>query len=137
MAPAPRVGPPAPYRDRPLARRSDVWREALERFRSLRDPELVDWLALQIEVAANLEKGIQDMRPRDPGPTWIVTLEYVANRKRKALAVLRWAQAAKGDDCAVGAIGPNSADARGGDSSFAERGDGGHEDVPFIVEEKS
>ena len=88
-----------PFRDRPVARRSHAWREALDRFRPLRDPELIDWLALQIEVAANLEKGVQDMRPRDPGPTWIVALEYVANRKRKALAVLHWAEAASRDGC--------------------------------------
>ncbi len=128
-----------PYRDRPRRRRSDVWREALERFRPLRDPELIDWLALQIEVAANLESGVQDMRPRDPGPTWIVTLEYVANRKRKALAVLHWAEAAKTDGCYTvdSDWHARSAAILGGEPTLAERGDGGHEGVPFIVEDKS
>ena len=125
-----------PYRDRPLARRSEAWREALERFRPLRDPELTDWLALQIEVAANLERGVQDMRPRDPGPTWIVTLEYVANRKRKALAVLHWAEAARKEGCytVVSNWHASSAAILGGEPTIAERGDGGHEGVPFIVE---
>ena len=124
-----------PYRDRPLARRSEVWRAALERFRPLRDAEL-NWLALQIEVAANLEKGVQDMRPRDPGPTWIVTLEYVANRKRKALAVLHWAEAARREGCYTvdSDWHASSAAILGGEPTIAERGDGGHEGVPFIVE---
>ncbi len=121
------------YRDRSLARRSDLWREALERFRALRDPELIDSLALQIEVAANLEKGVQDMRPRDPGPTWIVTLEYVANRKRKALAVLHWAEAANRDGCYTVDSDWHAVSAAilGGEPAIAERGEGGHEGVPF------
>jgi hypothetical protein len=125
-----------PYRDRPVARRSDAWREALDRFRPLRDPELIDWLALQIEVAANLEKGVQDMRPRDPGPTWIVALEYVANRKRKALAVLHWAEAASRDGCYTvdSAWHARSAAILGGEPTVAQRGDGGHEGVPFIID---
>ena len=124
-----------PYRDRPLARRSDVWREALERFRPLRNSEFIDWLALQIEVAANLEKGVPDMRPRDPGPTWIVALEYVANRKRKALAVLRWSEAASRDGCYTVDSAPRARSAILSDESTgAERGDGGHEGLPFITD---
>jgi hypothetical protein len=125
-----------PYRDRPRARRSDVWREALERFRPLRDQELIDWLALQVEVARNMESGVQDMRPRDPGPTWLVTLEYVANRKRKALAVLHWAEAAQREGCYTvdSDWRARSVAILGGESSAAERGDGGHEGVPFIVD---
>jgi hypothetical protein len=125
------------YRDSALRRRSDVWREALERFCGLRDPELIDWLALQIEVAANLESGVQDMRPRDPGPTWIVTLEYVANRKRKALAVLHWAEAAEKEGCYTvdSDWHARSAAILGRPLTAAERGDGGHENLPFIVDE--
>ena len=125
-----------PYRDRPRARRSEAWREALERFRPLRDPELIDWLALQIDVAANLERGVQDMRPRDPGPTWLVALEYVANRKRKALAVLHWAEAARKEGCYTvdSDWHASSAAILGGEPKIAERGEGGHEGVPFIVE---
>jgi hypothetical protein len=100
----------------------------------LRDTELIDWLALQIEVAANLERGVQDMRPRDPGPTWAVALEYVANRKRKALAVLHWAQAASKEGCIT--ADPNwhasSSAILSGEPMIAERGAGGHEGVPFI-----
>ena len=80
-----------PYRDRPGIKRSDQWRAVLDRVRSLQEPELIDWVILQIEVAGNREKGVPDMRPRKNGPTFIVLLEYVANRKRKALALLKWA----------------------------------------------
>jgi hypothetical protein len=83
-----------------------------------------DWLALQIEIAVNLEKRAEDMRPRDPGPTWIVTLEYGANRKRKALAVLHWAEAANKEGCYP--VGSDwhalSAAVLGGEPSVAERG---------------
>jgi hypothetical protein len=69
------------------------------------------------------------MRPRDPGPTWIVTLEYVSNCKRKALAILHWAEAANDSDWHA-----LSAAILGAEPIVAERGDGGHEGVPSIVE---
>ncbi|KAB2919290.1 MAG: hypothetical protein F9K29_06655 [Hyphomicrobiaceae bacterium] len=80
-----------PYRDRAGIKRSDQWRAVLDRVRLLGEPELIDWVALQIEVAGNREKGLPDMRPRKNGPTFVVLLEYVANRKRKCLALLKWA----------------------------------------------
>ena len=80
-----------PYRDRAGIKRSHQWRAALDRVRGLGEPELIDWVALQVEVAGNREKGLPDMRPRKNGPTFVVLLEYVANRKRKALALLKWA----------------------------------------------
>ncbi len=126
-----------PYRDRERAKRSEVWREALERFRSLRDCELIDWLALQIEVAANLEKGVADMRPRDPGPTWLVTLEYVSNRKRKALAVLHWAQAARQEAGLEAEPEPRGrpSSSLAADPARFGRGEGGHEGAPWPVDE--
>lgn len=87
-----------PFRDRSYAKRSEQWRDALGRLRNLGDPELIDWICLQIEVATNIERGVQDLRPRDDGPAFIVLLEYVANRKRKALAVLKWHIAAENQD---------------------------------------
>lgn len=125
-----------PYRDRILVRRPEQWREALEKFRSLRDRELIDWLALQIEVATNLDNSVQDMRPRDPGPTWVVTLQYIANRKRKALAVLHWAEAAERDGCFTVDSDCHAQSARilGREPTDFERGDGGHEGAPFFVE---
>lgn len=80
-----------PYRDRAVLKRSDQWKAVLDRVRDLGERELTDWVALQVEVARNREKGIPDMRPRKNGPTFLVMLEYVANRKRKALALLKWA----------------------------------------------
>ncbi len=119
-----------PYRDRARAKRSDVWREALERFRPSRDCELIDWLGVQVEVAANIEKGAPDMRPRDPRPTWLATLEYVSNRKRKALAVLHWARAAREDEGPVAIAAP-----RGADPARFGPGAGGHESLPWTLDE--
>ncbi len=125
-----------PFRDKPGASRPDQWRAALEKFRPLRDRELIDWLILQIDVATNLANGVQDMRPRDPGPTWLVTLEYVSNRKRKALATLHWAEAAEKEGCFTvdSEWHARSAAILGRELVDFERGDGGHEGVPFIVE---
>jgi hypothetical protein len=124
-----------PYRDKPGTGRPDQWRMALEKFRPLRDGELIDWLILQIDVATNLANGVQDMRPRDPGPTWLVTLEYVSNRKRKALATLHWAEAAEKEGCFTvdSEWHARSAAILGREPTGFERGDGGHEGVPFIV----
>jgi hypothetical protein len=126
------------YRDPARAKRSDVWRGALERFRPLRDCELVDWLALQVEVAANIENGVPDMRPRDPGPTWLATLEYVSNRKRKALAVLHWARAAREDDGYIGDSDPRpcAAPRAGADPARFGRGAGGHEGAPWTLDDE-
>ena len=127
-----------PYRDRTRAKRSELWRKALGRFHPLQDRELIDWLALQIEVAANIENGVPDMRPRDPSPTWLVTLEYVANRKRKALAVLHWAEAAQHDE---GRAVDSEPRARAGallgdDPARFGRGAGGHEGAPWPLDDE-
>ncbi len=79
-----------PFHDDQAQLRSDQWREVLQRFIDLKDAELTDWLALQIEVAQNIERGIPDTRPRKDGPTFLILLEFVANQKRKALAILHW-----------------------------------------------
>ncbi len=125
------------FRDRTRAKRSDVWRETLERFRPLRDCELIDWLALQVEVAANIERGAPDMRPRDPGPTWLATLEYVSNRKRKALAVLRWARAAQEEDAHIADSDPRAGAPTpvGADPARFGRGAGGHEGPPWPLDD--
>lgn len=80
-----------PFRDRAGLKRSDQWRSVLDRIRCLGQIELIDWVALQVEVAGNREKGIPDMRPRKNGHAFLVMLEYVNNRKRKATALLKWA----------------------------------------------
>ncbi|KAB2850329.1 MAG: hypothetical protein F9K44_05240 [Hyphomicrobiaceae bacterium] len=82
------------YRDKERVERSAQWQGALARFRSVADRALIDWLLVQIDVACNLAHGIPDLRPRKDGPTWLVLLEHVANRKRKAKAVLDWLIAA-------------------------------------------
>lgn len=119
-----------PYRDRVSAKRTDQWRDALARLRAIGENDFIDWLVLQAEVAQNLEQGIQDMRPRKGGPTWLVALEYVANRKRKATALLRWAEGAVEEGC-YSSSDPHIRVER--DPRFAP-GAGGHEEPPFIVD---
>jgi len=97
-----------PYRDRAGLKRSDQWAGVMERVRDLGERELVEWVLLQIEVARNREKGIPDMRPRKNGPTFLVMLEYVGNRKRKALALLKWAISADRDGWITTGTGPIS-----------------------------
>ncbi|HQF31156.1 MAG TPA: hypothetical protein PLJ34_06895 [Hyphomicrobiales bacterium] len=88
-----------PFRTRMTIARSEQWREALTEVREVGDPELIDWMLLQVAVAGNLERGIQDLRPRKNGPCHELILEYVGNRKRKALAVLHFAQKAETEGC--------------------------------------
>ena len=88
-----------PYRDRPGQPRSAQWQAVLDRFRDVRDGEFIDLIVQQVEIARNLENGIQDLRPRKAGPTYLALLEYVSNRKRKALAVLHWARTAEEEGC--------------------------------------
>ena len=74
-------------------KRSDQWRLMAKTYENIGDHELADWLALQIEIASNREKGISDLRERRDGPCFLILLEYVGNRKRTALAVLHWVKA--------------------------------------------
>lgn len=83
------------FSDRDREPRSAQWEAVLVRLRPVADEALLDWLIVQIDVAKNLARGIQDMRPRKAGPTWHVLLEHVGNRKRKAKAVLDWLIAAE------------------------------------------
>lgn len=126
-----------PFATRQRSARSEQWREAANRVRDLGEPELLDWTLLQAEIAGNLERGIQDLRPRKNGPCHCLVLEYVANRKRKALAVLRFAQASEEE----GVYGVDSAfhartrEILGAPSEKADPGGGGHEAVPWTKRE--
>ena len=72
--------------------RADEWREVAVKMSPVEELEIKDWVALQIEVAENRELGISDLRIRRDGPCYLILLEYVANKKRTALAVLHWAR---------------------------------------------
>lgn len=74
--------------------RSAQWREAVDYARDLKEIEVLDWVLQQVEVAKHHETGVQDLRPRGPGPCHLLLLRYVANRERKAGLVLNWARAA-------------------------------------------
>ncbi len=127
-----------PFTDSDRLARSAQWREAANRIRDLGEMELLDWALQQAEIAGNLERGIQDLRPRRNGPCHALVLEYVANRKRKALAVLRFARAGEdGEDGGVykvnSAFHARTRDILGGDP--AAQDSGGHEGVPWTEDE--
>ncbi len=71
--------------------RAEQWRRVLDHVRrTVGEPEINDWVMMQRDVAANIAAGIHDLRPRKSGPCYALLMEFVRNRKRKALAVLRW-----------------------------------------------
>ena len=115
--------------------RAEQWRAVLAHIRDLEEIELIDWVLLQADVADNLHKGIQDMRPRKNGPCHHVMLEYVANRKRHARAVLQFAE----DGTENGLYTVNSSwHARtqsilGRQPGYDDRTSGGHEGIPWDV----
>lgn len=83
-----------PFPTKARAKRSEQWRDAAQYIRGMDDMDVLDWVLLQAEVADNIERGIREMRPRKNGPCHGLLLEYVRDRKRKALAVHKWALAA-------------------------------------------
>jgi len=82
-------------------KRSEQWREVVPYVRDIAEIEVLDWVLLQAEVASNIEKKIHDLRPRKNGPCHPLLLEYVNDKKRKALAVFKWAKAADEGDTAT------------------------------------
>lgn len=86
-----------PFVTREGQKRSRQWRDVIDYARDLHEPEVLDWVLLQVDVAENLENGVRDMRPRRSGPCHPLLLEFVANKKRKAHVVYKWALAAEAD----------------------------------------
>lgn len=71
--------------------RAEQWRRVRDHLKqTLDEPEMIDWVIEQIDVATNLAAGIHEMRPRKDGPCYVVLMEWVANRKHKAMVVLQW-----------------------------------------------
>jgi hypothetical protein len=127
-----------PFRVKSSQPRADQWRDVLAIIRDIDEMELIDWVLLQIEVAENLAKGVQDMRPRKNGPCHPLLLEYTGNRKRHALAVLHFARDGEKEGLytvnsswhsKTEKLLPKSA-------GRAERECGGHEGVPWNVPEQ-
>ena len=85
----------APFVTRELQTRAEQWREVVDYARDLRELEILEWVLVQINVAENLANGIRDMRPRKSGPCHPLLLEFVADKKRKALVVYKWSLAAE------------------------------------------
>ncbi len=81
----------SPFATREHLGRSDQWRAAYDRVRAIRDGEFHAWILLQIEVAANIERGVREMRPRKSGPCYPQILEYLRQRHAKAEKILVFA----------------------------------------------
>lgn len=92
-----------PFRVSESLARAQQWRKVLDHVRAeVPDVELVDWLVQQVQVAENIAAGIRDLRPRKNGPVYDVFMEFVSNKKRKAVAVHHWVKAAKGSGQGAG-----------------------------------
>jgi hypothetical protein len=71
--------------------RNEQWRRVRDHLKkTLDEPEMIDWVIVQIQVATNLAAGIHEMRPRKSGPCFEILMEWVTNRKHKAMVVLQW-----------------------------------------------
>ncbi len=91
--------------DRSLAR-GDQWRALHAHVEALLgDPEILAWIAEQAEINDNRAKGLHDWRPRKDCACHNLLLEYVANRKRTALAIHHFALAEKDDDLSGEGLG--------------------------------
>lgn len=92
-----------PFRVSETIPRAQQWGKVLDHVRAeVPDVELVDWLLQQIQVAENIAAGIRDMRPRKNGPVYDVFMEFVSNKKRKAVAVHQWELAAANSGSGAG-----------------------------------
>jgi hypothetical protein len=101
-----------PFRVSETLPRGQQWQKVLDHIKDvLPEPELVDWLIQQIDIANNMAAGIRDLRPRKNGPVYDVLMEYVANRKRKAVAIHHWVLAAQQTGQGAGWKRPGKSDA--------------------------
>ena len=79
-----------PFRASESLPRAQQWRKVLDHVRAqVPEMELVDWLVQQVHVAENIAAGIRDLRPRKDGPVYDVFMEFVRNKKRKAVSYQR------------------------------------------------
>ena len=70
--------------------RDEQWHRVRDHLMKLiNEPEINEWLTLQINVASNLASGIHEMRPRKSSPCYEILMEWVVSRKRKMQAVIK------------------------------------------------
>ncbi len=126
-----------PFSTRERLKRSQQWREAFDRVRDIRDREFHAWILLQVEVAANIERGVREMRPRKSGPCWPQIVEYARQRMVKAEKILTFASEG------VKSGGVNAVDGdwhqktteilKKARRKYQPYDHGGHEDIPWPV----
>jgi hypothetical protein len=84
----------SPYPDNSASRRSRNWQQAMGLARVIGDLELMEWINMKIDSALRHERWSKGRGAERGGPTFLVLLNNIAARKRKALAALRWAKEA-------------------------------------------
>lgn len=88
-----------PFHPAPSLSRGDQWRAVHAHVDGLLgDVEILGWIDLQAEINDNRARGHHDWRPRKDDPCHDLLLEYVANRKRTALAIHHFDLAEKDGD---------------------------------------
>lgn len=88
-----------PFHVSPHLKRSEQWREALNRVRELKDREVIEWLLVQADIARHQEQGIQDVRPPARGACHQALLAYLRIMEHKARVVLEWEEGAQTHGC--------------------------------------
>ena len=88
-----------PFRINGRQPRSCQWQEAMNKVRHLRDREILDFLWQQSEISRNHERGVQDLRPPYPGTCHAALLSFIKQRRNKAMAILKWEEAASREGC--------------------------------------
>jgi hypothetical protein len=88
-----------PFHVSPYLKRSEQWREALNKVRELKDRDVIEWLLVQADIARHKEQGIQDVRVPAKGPCHQAVLGYLRIMEHKALVVLQWEEGAQEHGC--------------------------------------
>lgn len=84
-----------PFQDDPELSRAQNWLAVRKIVLKIEELELIEWVDMKVDSAirhSNMSKG---MEAKQAGPTFLVLLNNVASRKRKAHASLNWSQTAQ------------------------------------------
>lgn len=83
-----------PFADDPALPRSRQWQAVRGRVRQLDDLELLEWVDIKIDSALRHEQRSGAAGQHQAGSTYLVLLNNVAARKRRAQAAVRWVKEA-------------------------------------------
>lgn len=83
-----------PFDDDPALPRSRQWQQVMRRVRPLDDLELIEWVDMKVDSALRHERRGESAVQHHAGPTYLLLLNNIAARKRRAQAAVRWAKEA-------------------------------------------